>query len=272
MRILYQKFTRTNGGIIGENQSLFRRGATEPLSARRDVSPLLCVESPVAELAHGTAAAGSKASQAMNSGEGGGAAEGEGLLVDVEELRLGAGEHLGHGLDPELLLERTERRESAGEHHVHRARVAHLLGRDLHRVDEDQALPEGLLHLAVEIVGRLLLSGRDSHRNEVQVVYERCPALGEDAGVPERLDLVERHEDVGRALLDDRGGDGRAEAHLARHRAAALGHAVDLGLLDVHSRDGRGLCEYVCGEDDALSADADERNVNGLHIRPPAPQ
>ena len=117
----------------------------------------------------------------------------------------------------------------------------------------------------IEVFAERHVAGLRAEGHEVEVVHEGGAVLREDAGVPKRLDLVERDEDVRSALLYYRRGDGRAEAHLARHRAAALGHAVYLGLLDVHSRDCRGLGEDVGGEDDSLAADADERYVDSLH-------
>ena len=53
----------------------------------------------------------------------------------------------------------------------------------------------------------------------------------------------------------------RAEAHVAGHRAAALAHAVQLGLLDVVAGAEGGVGEDVGGLDDALAAEPGEDDV-----------
>ena len=61
------------------------------------------------------------------SGESGGAAEGESLLVHFEKLGLGACERLCHSLVPQLFRERRERGKGSSEHHVGGTVVSHFL-------------------------------------------------------------------------------------------------------------------------------------------------
>ena len=61
----------------------------------------------------------------------------------------------------------------------------------------------------------------------------------------------------------DRRPDVLAEAHRAEHAAAALRHALDLAGLDVEAGAGGGLGEDRGAEQDALAADADERDRRG---------
>ena len=77
-------------------------------------------------------------------------------------------------------------------------------------------------------------------------------------GRTNRFESVKGDEHIARPLLDDGRGHVIAEADLARHRTAALGHAVDFALLDLVTRECRGLGEHVSRQDDSLTADANE--------------
>jgi hypothetical protein len=83
------------------------------------------------------------------------------------------------------------------------------------------------------------------------------------------LEFIERDENVALALLNYRRGDISPETDLRNHAAAALRHAVNLGLLHVHAGDSGGFCQQIGSQENTLAADAHERNVEGLHLHHP---
>jgi hypothetical protein len=192
----------------------------------------------------------------------GGAGEGERFQVDVEEL---GGEAAAQGGEPRFLGERQEARERAGDGHVGRARVADF-GRDRVRVDAHKAVAEEAREGRVGILRRGLEARGDGDRHEVAAVDERAPGGAHERERADGLDFVERDEDVGLAVGDDGREDAVAEAHLARHRAAALAHAVDFALLHIEPGFRGRAGENVGREQDALPADSDEGDVGGVHL------
>ena len=82
------------------------------------------------------------------------------------------------------------------------------------------------------------------------------------------LDLVGRQHDqeIGLAGRDHGAEDLRAEAHVAGDRAAALAHAVDLGLLHVEAGAEGGVGQDVGGLEHALPAQAGDDDVGDVAV------
>jgi hypothetical protein len=143
----------------------------------------------------------------------------------------------------------------AHEDHVGRARVARFL-RYAVGLEDDGA-------------GEGLEGGEDLV--EVRIVRDVLHGLGrgDDGGVgrepgkvAEGLEGLEGEEELGRAFGDGGARDGLVrEAEVGEDLAAALGHAVDLGLLDVEAGFHGGLRDDDGDGDAALAADAAEDYV-----------
>ena len=99
-------------------------------------------------------------------------------------------------------------------------------------------------------------AGRDGARVHAGGVVDQQAARLEPVHVAQGLHRLEREEHVGGAGRDERRVDLVAEAQVAGHAAAALGHAVDLALLDVVALGQGDAAEHVAGEHHALAADA----------------
>ena len=128
-----------------------------------------------------------------------------------------------------------------------------------------ERIGERLREARLEVRDGLLESARHRDGHEVDVVHQHLAVLREEMLPAQGLQTVERDEDVALPLRNDWRVDLRAEPHARDHAAAALGHAVDLALFHVHAGDRRRAREHVRREQDALPADADEGNVDGLH-------
>ncbi len=92
----------------------------------------------------------------------------------------------------------------------------------------------------------------------------KMPARLEERQPAQPFGPFQRDQDIDFALRDGRRPDAPAEAHMAEHGAAALGHAVHFALLDLEALGLRQQRQHLGNHDDALAADADDQHVAGV--------
>ena len=82
--------------------------------------------------------------------------------------------------------------------------------------------------------------------------------------IADRFQNLEGHQDIGGPQLDQRGVDFFTVSKMGLHRPAALGHAVDLALLDVEAGGQLGMGGQLAGQQDALSAHTGKEYIAAL--------
>ena len=126
-----------------------------------------------------------------------------------------------------------------------------MSGVDHHDVVEGRELGQQLVGLGV--VGDVDVRGDAG--DDPTIRLEIVP-------VAQHLEGLDAENEIGAAGGDDVGVDLRIAVPQVRlHRATALGHAVDLGLLEVKSGVERRVVDDECDREYALASDAGEDDV-----------
>jgi len=166
---------------------------------------------------------------------------------------------LDRGFPVRLLQERQPRRKRAEHYHVHHADVAQL-ARHLGAVDPDEVgglVFQNLVDV-VDVVGLLERYGEGRY---LEAVDEGDAVRAQIVEVAERLQLLERDQEVRAAPGYHGRRDRLAEPHVGVDVAAALGHPVDLAHFDVEAAVEAGQRQEPARGQDALAADAAQKNI-----------
>ena len=159
-------------------------------------------------------------------------------------------------------------RQPAHEHNIHCLRGTRLLGQS--QTVQRVHLGSGGLHLLHQILGVLGGSGNNRHGvdllgggDDLSVGLEILQPTGS-------LQQLEGDNKVRLAFINNRRIHLVAVAHISDHAAAALGHTVDLGHLDVISLLHEQVAQQLTGQQGALATHAYDHNILGFHcLNPP---
>ena len=187
-------------------------------------------------------------------------AEGKGLFVEFEESGRDA---LFNRVLPLLVRKVEIPAEPSEENQIDRLGRACLQCQPqrVHGIQPDGERRELLLQRP----GVLRRAGDDRHGVDSLRIRQQNAALFEVFRPAGGLQQFKAHDDVRFALVDDRGIDLVAAAHIGDDAAAALAHAVHLADLDVIAVFQQNAAQQLAGQQRALTADADNHDVFRFH-------